>query len=638
MKSKELLPFDRNRYYKGKMLTSSDFEAEQIYINNKRRFVNQNVVGSGIICGFGVTSLDDLSIMVESGAALDCTGREIVLENSAVKKLSTIAGFEDLASDEAMLCVRYAEKSVQPVYAINQKEGGEEYENNRIEEGYELFLMDAAEAADDFVLDTEFFTGGKLAENEDYRVSIKLPARLSMGTYVRVVLEIIKKSDSDRGLFFEGVLSSPAFAGADGSRELNLLVDRLVLSKGEKKEIAFWASVTSEVMTETSVMIKAGSARASVDGSELDVANFSSKLVVTSDAPNVLAERECGKVNLEFRAVSTMTDYIKLAKISLVRTESAYFIESIVEDGIKNYISTPRDAKIRSEYERFFVVKPPYETNKGMMAAALKASNVEAATINSAMTGIETGIVEVALGGKAKRGDICYSSEIMHGLGKGDVYVEIGHEALEFDAKTQADGRTTVYGNPSLFSTTAAPVNVETAVKVFNDKGSFVVAVKLLEDVEHLVLTYRYVAFRCDGETTADELDAITDKSIAAVTPTVVLASKETYFFQVEFNNMKPTSVSYELTEAGSGEITADGVYTAPTREGVYEIRIYVTDKPLICTYAYAIVKKKAVSEYGNPTTMDAGNSSDATELANEVVGNLLDGELSNSLQGAING
>ena len=60
---------------------------------------------------------------------------------------------------------------------------------------------------------------------------------------------------------------------------------------------------------------------------------------------------------------------------------------------------------------------------------------------------------------------------------------------------------------------------------------------------------------------------------------------------------MKSCSVSYELTEQGSGEISAEGIYTAPSKEGVYEIRIYCTDKPLICTYAYAIVKKKLVEE-----------------------------------------
>ena len=128
MKSNELLPFIRNRYYKGKMLTSSDFEAEQMYMNHKRRFINQMINGSGIACGLNVISLDDLSLMIESGMAIDAAGREIVVENSIVKKLSAIAGFEDINTEYISLCIRYKEKDVQPIYAINRQTTENEYE------------------------------------------------------------------------------------------------------------------------------------------------------------------------------------------------------------------------------------------------------------------------------------------------------------------------------------------------------------------------------------------------------------------------------------------------------------------------------------------------------------------------------
>ena len=153
----------------------------------------------------------------------------------------------------------------------------------------------------------------------------------------------------------------------------------------------------------------------------------------------------------------------------------------------------------------------------------------------------------------------------------------------------------TVYGDPALFSPAQPSVTAETAVKVLNDKGSFVVALRLLQDVKQLVLTYRWVAIRYAGDDLQDEFEETGNQNIAAVTPTIVVGTKESYFFQVKYNNMKPCSVAYELTEPGSGEITADGIYTAPAKEGVYEIKIYCMDKPLICTYAYAIVKKKMI-------------------------------------------
>jgi hypothetical protein len=77
----------------------------------------------------------------------------------------------------------------------------------------------------------------------------------------------------------------------------------------------------------------------------------------------------------------------------------------------------------------------------------------------------------------------------------------------------------------------------------------------------------------------------------------VVLATRESHYFNVRFKNMEPCPLIYELTERDSGTITSDGVYTAPAREGVYEIRISCADMPLISTYAYAIVKKKEAEQ-----------------------------------------
>jgi len=210
---------------------------------------------------------------------------------------------------------------------------------------------------------------------------------------------------------------------------------------------------------------------------------------------------------------------------------------------------------------------------------------------------IATGIVEIPIGDNAKKGDVCYSSEIMHGLGEGNVYVEVGYETFENNNLLDKTIQTTIYGNPALFSPKDMQGFGETAVKVLNDKGSFVVALKLRQNVNMLALAFRWIAVKFDSGKLPDELGMDNAQNIMAVTPTVVLGTKESYFFQVKYNNMKACSVSYELTEPASGEITADGIYTAPSKEGVYEIRIFCTEKPFICTYAYAIVKKKMIDE-----------------------------------------
>ncbi len=598
MRNNELIPFERNRYYTGKMLTSADFEAEQAYLNNKRRFLNQMVTGAGIVCGLGVVSLDDQSLMIESGMAIDDTGREIVVDSSVVKKLSAITGFEELTSDHVSLCLRYREEPVHAVYAVNRQDGEKEYEYNRIKEGYELFVSDTAGLVENYEADTEFYTGGRLFENQDYVIRLRMPAVVCAGHYVKLEVEAEKLSDRSVKLYYEGVLQAPALSASDGEQELKIFLDNIQLSRGKKAVREYWMLAQEDELEDTSVLLRPGSGRAVIGGVETP-ADFElgCRVSVSGRKPEELALTESGRVSMELRSMGRRADYIRLADLELVRTEAAYLIEKVAETGRGAYLPTMREERQRREFEGFFSRRLPFYEKKDRAQIRPDTGAVQAAA-EGKMPRIETGIVEIPLGGSARRGDICYSGEIMHGLGRGNVYVEVGYEYLEEDPALKQDTRVTVYGNPELFpSARMRQVSAEAAVKVLNDKGSFVVAVRLLQDVDYLMLTYRWVAVRYDGQEEDRSVEYASGRSISAVTPTVVLGTKESYYFQVRFNNMKNCSLSYEMTEPESGEVTPDGVYTAPAREGVYELRIYCTDMPLICTYAYAIVKKKTMEE-----------------------------------------
>lgn len=596
MKNNELLPFNRNRYYKGKMLTSADFEAEQLYMNNKRRFVDQMLGGSGIVCGLNVISLDDLSIMIESGMALDDAGREIVVENSVVKKLSTLEGFESLRTNEASLCIRYREEESQPVYSVNHQEGQKEYEHNRIQESYELFLIDTQDAEAPFEMETEFFAGNVLFENQDFRVTFRIPANICAGYYVKAAVEVEKLSRENVSLHYEAVLQTPALTSDNGSQELTIRLENIALEQGKHIVREYWMLAQNEELSDTSIMMKSGSMRVMINGSELSAgANFNWKINIVGEKPVELAARESAKTSMELRGMGGGMGMLRLADLKLVRTESAYLIESVEEKKVKKYILTMRDAPLRQEYIDHFHKKFPFYQTSRIGSQTVRSAENGRERYDYPVPKIESGIVEIPLGENARKGDICYSGEIMHGLGKGNIYVEVGYESLEEDKVLGKDAKTTVYGNPALFAPSNPPVAAETAVKVLNDKGSFIVALRLLQDVKQLVLTYRWVAMRCGGDEFKEELEENANQSISAVTPTIVVGTKESYFFQIKYHNMKPCSIAYELTEPGSGEITADGIYTAPAKEGVYEIKIYCMDKPLICTYAYAIVKKKVI-------------------------------------------
>ena len=93
MNNIKYFPFERNRYYYGKLLTEQDFIQEQKYFNDKRRLHNRFLHGVGIAAGLRVVMVDEKSISVEDGVAFDFSGREILVDIPSVYRLSTIDGF-----------------------------------------------------------------------------------------------------------------------------------------------------------------------------------------------------------------------------------------------------------------------------------------------------------------------------------------------------------------------------------------------------------------------------------------------------------------------------------------------------------------------------------------------------------------
>lgn len=584
-----MLPFERNRFYVGKLLTTADFLAEQNYFNNKRRFFNNLFFGSGILCGLGVYSLDDVSIMVDSGVAIDSTGREVVVENSVVKKLSAIDGFENLCSDRATLCLRYAEKAVHPVYSID-RQGDDLYELNRVQEEWQLFLSDSELLEQELPMETEFFSRSRLYGDGDFAVDVVIPAAVSCGAAVKLTIVIEKLSDAEKSLSLEGVFQIPSFTDRNGEHEIFIRIENVTLSCGEQYSSEHWVTAQSKPSDDSVIIAKPNLLKIMVSGEEKRLEDhFVLKAAVTTMSTTEIIRRELGRTSLEMRKLSGTADYIKLAEITLQMSKSSYIIDKVIEQGVKNYIVKNADESMRLEFASYY---------GGGESAAQTAPFQEWELQENPVSFYEpiyaTGTCEIPLGDRMKKGDVVYSDEIMHGLGKGNVFVDVAFEYIAEDKRTGASEKQTIYGDPELFATDEPPITfASTAVKVFGERGSFMAAAKIQRETDYVLLQLRWVAIKLPSPADQSALQKIAGKSISAVPPTVTLSTRENHFFNVRFKNMEPCTLTYRLTEKDSGEITSEGVYTAPAREGVFEIQISCADMPLVSTYAYAIVKKK---------------------------------------------
>ncbi|MDR3363418.1 MAG: hypothetical protein LBS91_00480 [Clostridiales Family XIII bacterium] len=592
MKNNNLLPFERNRYYSGKLLTTADFQAEQAYLGNKRCFVNGLLHGSGVICGLSVYTIDDITLMVESGVAVDGYGRDIVLENSAVRKLSAIEGFEEVKSDNVYLCLRYAEEAVQPVYAVGASDREGEYEMNRIREGGTLFLIDADSEKPAAEPKSEFLTHTKLYADADYAVSLVVPAVIPRGYRVRLGIDVEKLSDEDKAFSMAGTFQSTAFVGDGDEHEFRVDIPPFTLAFGETRHISRVLNVKTGDAAEATVLAKADQCKVVVDGKERHPqSNAMLRIAVTDEAADEVVEREIAKISLEARSAGGAAEAIKLAQIKFERNGSVCIIDDIREAGVKHYIRAASNDAKRNEFLAWFLEPSPY-------AAVREGGQADDAPEYFAPREpvYATGFCEIPIGMDGKKDKIFHSHEIIHGLGSGDVHVSVGFEYMAMDAKLEVQSKNTIYGDPSLFEEKKeVPVpHADLAVRVLCDRGSFFVAARLTKNTNYVVLLLRWVAVKFPvGEDRSIRTQLSGDASISPVQPTILVAPNESCFVDVRFKNMEACALAYELTEKNSGSITPDGIYTAPNKEGVNEVRITCADNIFISTFAYVVVKKK---------------------------------------------
>ncbi len=583
--------FERNRYYQGKLLTSGDFKLEQEYMNGKRRFINSRLLGCGIIYGLAVCMMDEQSIRIEEGSAIDSKGREVIVPSTVIRKLSAMKGFKEVERDDALLCLKYKEKAVHPVYC-NIQNAGNEYECSHIEEGYELYLKNTRTYAD-YGFDCagqmeDLFLTGILADNDDYLAYVRIPASVPDEKTVRMELNVLKRSDAESSLSLNMKAVLLSCADGEGNQEISININEMVPKKDELVHMEYWLVPISADAAHIGVIIRKEDIKLSIGGIEQEFdADIKLQADIKKMTPYELGVWEAGR--LKERGRENIDQGIVLAYIKITWVDSIYSIDRIQEKGFKRYIAAPAQEALRNRYLSYF--RDP--------ACRQLPLNADADTGNEASGDftdygriMSCGVVEIPLDVDMKKGDICYSDEIMHGLGRGSVYVEAGIEYMEDSLGLKHSYRHTVYGNSELFSEKET-MSVETAIDVNHDKGSFKIAARLLGEQNSIILKYNWVAvkFRTAKDVYAGQEDI--QGFISPQTPTVRLKAKESHLFQVNFHDMEPCRLLFELTESGSGEITADGMYTAPAREGVYEIAISCADMPQIHTYAYAVVERR---------------------------------------------
>lgn len=579
MKNLKYFPFERNRYFYGKFLSVDDFEAEQRYMNDKRRLLNRFLHGYGVVCGLQVVEVDDMTISIESGLALDFSGREILMASPITKRLSAIDGYSASTEGEEdrrelYLCIAYAEQKTDPVHNITRSEADEE-EYNKYAEGYRLFVTTQEAEQEGPQFDALYEDRQTIFHGNGIRIWQTVPRYIQSGEEAEILVVIQKEGQMERIAFSYQMRLD--YMEQKGNSILTVEFDErrfapsdtYVLKGSIRAKPAFAGRIAE------------GSIEIVPDSFSLTIGDEQRKEAVYAKFRVKVSEAGASEMVWKNYYQSAMEDLMKdsyhgavyLAKLEVIRAGDTYVIEGVENLPYRQYVwnnmlggaleifrqkqdlLTKRVGNARIEQEK----KPDSEQSGGDMP-------------------VRTGSVIIDLGIGGVSGQKFYSSEIVHGLGPGQVFVSLGL------ARDMPQGKQVIYGNQDIFSENT-DVGIAMAAKADLDRGSFVIGIQCLRNLSVKKVKICWMAVSNQEKPEQEIRHLLIHPDIANLT------LRESRMFEASIDGKLQRHIRWSVREAEGGTIDQHGCYTAPNRAGVYQIMAESMEEDGVRAYAYVIVR-----------------------------------------------
>ena len=606
MLNRKYFPFERNSYYYGKLLTAKDFEAEQKYFNDKRRLSNRLLHAWGIVYGLGLVAADDTSVVLQSGCALDPGGREMVVPETQVLKLSTIDGFAELEGDTAYLGIAYDEQPADEVYSAIGSEGsapGARY--NKYKEGCRLFLCDERHVErvslpiDDYVTQTVIYA------DESFKV-VQHTSRYAAGdslVSVQVEIACLAHKGGVCSLYYEMETAGFDYEGQD---RVIVSADQLRLAYGESRRLTYTLAPKSHIWGgNSSVSITIDSVTFSKDG-ESFVINNRLEIPVRPVSGGIAeyALSNYYKQSMDKTLEESFEEKLWLAKITLVRSNGAYIIDGVSPAPFGQYVYNSAQLMLFNQLRAYYPAAQGGPAPSQAERPAAARESVDVAAQNGARLS-SCGVYDLPLGLGYEPKQPVFSDEIMHGLGKGPVYVDIGLEYIKSDEAGEDDMSEILLGDVGIFKKYETGrgeerlYQVSTAVKVLPDRGTFIAGLIPNETTGLISVRIRWYAFKVTELNRQLKKSSDSARCLLINPDTIILPPKGTAHISPVFVNMDAEACAYKLIDVEGGFIDNNGVYTAPAKEGVYEIRVEALSDPSIFAHAFAIVTQKKAADAG---------------------------------------
>ncbi len=571
MKNLQLFPFERNQYYHGKLMTYQDMTSEQKYMNDKRRLTNRFLHGIGVASGLQVVRLDEKTLSVEAGMALDSAGREIVLEEPRVLMLDQIEGYEELTSREAVpyayLCLAYEETGICETRenASLGRSGEPTYEKYR--EGGRLYLTQRPLEDDRCTVNGLTRQRAVLFENNDLSVICRLPAFVRSGDCFDVLFHIeAKRPLQDVSVDFSSSLSA---LNVDGKEILEFNWNGSFRDAGDVAEVKKRLTAYSVEYGYGTMTLRRRQLRVTVAGREYFPAGDISGRILISSRDNYHQMQDSWYAGSMHQFLNpTGSGDIYLAGLHFRKAGEELRIDRIdqLPFGQRVYNSFVNKGLI----EQLITEVETLKSEPGKDSAAVQGG--KSADNNPQ---IATGVCTIPLGIGGRAGERYFSGEIIHGLGLGRLRVDL---SLETDT-LQYIGSSEIFEDMKL--------RAEMAAKVNSERGSFVIGIRLLEASP--VETAR---IRWSAQLLPENKEQGNEPHIHIVPDKPELKCMQSRYFRTETEYLQGATILWEVCTPNGGTVTRDGQYTAPDTEGIYELRAFCQENPKIRSSVFVIVRE----------------------------------------------
>ena len=562
MKNSNVFPFQRNRYFYGKLLSVDDFELEQRYMNDKRRLVNRYLFGPGIVTGLYVVDVDEQTVSVEAGFALDSWGREVVVDKPVLKKLSLIDGYDHCVesnSDVLYLCMEYDEEEAEPVHNISGTVAGERDGENscaRVRESYRLFLTELEPEEQE---KSSLSPGGmvrqsvRVWQDDDVKITQSVKRFMRTGTQTELIVQIENRGRSTLAFSYDIVLNGLSAEG--GGSRLTVNFDEMMVERTGSYELRFPLSVSGVVGDQAVMTVDPESVSYKISGAVSDATFEGVTESEIIDIPEIEAlEQAYYRMPMEKVAVQGYQSPIYLARINLVSGADTYVIEHVENAPFGQYVTNSMLETAKASLRE-------YPAGAGLSAAGAEPRPVTGGAVQNSEqpVRIAQGMAEIVIKGGGQRGDKFFSQAITHGLGLGRVTVILGLE--------RNSGKV-VYGSGEIFENKEDPgTDAELAASVNAEDGSFVIGARLLSGVKGGRIRVHWTALR----DATDMADSRNEKRIFIKPNLLEMAVRDSHRLEAICENMVEKTVSWSVREGG-GFIDETGLYTAPNQPGVSEV------------------------------------------------------------------